>query len=118
MARFLVDESCPRAIVTALRAAGHDTTYAAESRRRADDAALVALAEAEGRVIIPEDFDFGELPIRHQLRAPGAVVLYLPRSTPEARAARVLEVVDSPGVELPGRLTIISRRQVRQRILT
>lgn len=115
MARFLVYESCPRAVVDALRAADHDATYAADDHRRADDAALVALAEAESRIIVTEDFDFGELLIRRQLKAPGAVVLHLPRSTPDERVARLVEIVKSASIELVGRLTIVSYRQVRQR---
>lgn len=46
MSAFLVDESCPRAIAKALRQAGYDVRYAAETDRRAADADLVALAEA------------------------------------------------------------------------
>jgi predicted nuclease of predicted toxin-antitoxin system len=116
MAKFLVDESCPRAIVQALRAAGHDATYAAETSRRADDRDLVALAHAEDRIIVTEDFDFGELLIRHQLKAPGAIVLYLPRSTPEDRAARLVEALRLHNV-FESRVTIISARRVRQRPL-
>ena len=86
MAKFLVDESCPRAVVLALREAGYDAIYAAETYRRASDPELIALADAEGRVIVTEDFDFGELLIRRQLKARGAIILYMPKSSPEQRA--------------------------------
>jgi predicted nuclease of predicted toxin-antitoxin system len=117
MAKFLVDESCPRAVVDALRAAGHDATYAAETSRRADDRDLVALAQAEDRIIVTEDFDFGELLIRHQLKAPGAIVLFLPRSTPETRAARIMAALGAQNASFENRVTIVSARRVRQRPL-
>lgn len=114
---FLVDESCPRAIVEALRYAGHDTRYAAETDRRAKDIELVALAQTEARILITEDFDFGELLIRDQFRAPGAIVLFLPHSKPDERARRLAAILATPGFEATGRLTIISARRVRQRAL-
>ena len=117
MARFLVDESCPRAVVDALRADEHDVVYAADSNRRADDTVLVALAQSEDRVIVTEDFDFGELLIRRQLKAPGAMVLYLPRLSPEERATRLMSVLSLPKIVLVDRLTIVSARRVRQRPL-
>lgn len=117
MAAFLVDECCPRAIVEALRAAGHDATYAADTNRRAEDQDLVVLAQKEGRVIVTEDFDFGELLVRRQLKAPGAIVLHLPRSTPSERAARLIEVLTTTNLSFENHLTIVSARQIRQRVL-
>lgn len=115
MASFLVDESCPRAVADSLRDAGHDARYAADTNRRADDVALVALAQAEGRVIVSEDFDFGELLVRHRLQAPGAIVLHMPRTDPQTRAKRLIAVLKIKDLEFVGKLTIVSSRQVRQR---
>lgn len=117
MAAFLVDESCPRAVAEALRATGHDARYAADTDRRALDTELVALAQAEQRVIVTEDFDFGELLIRRQLRAPGAIVLFLPNSSPDERASRLIETLATAGFEATGRLSIVSARRIRQRLL-
>jgi predicted nuclease of predicted toxin-antitoxin system len=116
MPAFLVDESCPRAVVNALKDAGHDVRYAADANRRALDTELVVLAETEGRLIVSEDFDFGELLIRHQLKAPGAIILHLPRSSPEQRAERLVAVLATKLI-LDQRLTIVTLRQVRQRTL-
>lgn len=116
MARYLVDESCARAIVDALRQTGADVTYAADNHRRAEDAALVALAASEDRIIVTEDFDFGELLVRRRLIAPGAVVLHLPSAAPSEKAARLSAVLQSVA-ELAGRLTIVSAKSVRQRVL-
>jgi predicted nuclease of predicted toxin-antitoxin system len=117
MAAFLVDESCPRAVAEALVQAGYDSRYAAETHRRATDVDLIALAQAENRILVTEDFDFGDLLIRDQFRAPGAIVLFLPRSSPQERARRLVSVLAAPGFEPASRLTIISARRVRQRAL-
>ena len=106
-----------RAVVEALRTAGHDATYAADTNRRADDKVLVMLAQTEDRVIVTEDFDFGELLIRQQLKAPGAIVLHLPGTSPRERAARLIKVTQLKDITLVDRLTIVSARRVRQRPL-
>lgn len=98
MASFLVDESCPQAVADSLRDAGHDARYAADTNRRADDAALV-----------------GELLVRHRLQAPGAIVLHMPKSDPQTRAKRLIAVLKIKDLEFVGKLTIVSSRQVRQR---
>lgn len=59
--RFLADESCDFAIVTALRAAGHDVSAIVESHRGADDEAILALAPIRIPVLPTEDKDFGLL---------------------------------------------------------
>jgi len=59
--QFLADESCYCAVVKALRAAGHDVSAVAESRRGADDETVIALAREQGRILLTEDKDFGKL---------------------------------------------------------
>ncbi|MDX2277411.1 MAG: DUF5615 family PIN-like protein [Hyphomonadaceae bacterium] len=117
MPAFLVDECCPRLIVDELAERGFDVRYAADTDRRADDRGLVAIASNEQRIIVTEDFDFGELLIRDKLKAPGAIVLFLPKATPEQRARRLAAILGAPGLDITGRLTIISQRRVRQRML-
>jgi predicted nuclease of predicted toxin-antitoxin system len=112
---LLADECCPRAIVSRLRAAGHDVRYAAESDRRADDTALLAIAETEGRIIITEDFDFGDLLIRDQHKAPGVVIIFLPRLLPDERAERLAQLLSSASFSPVGALTIVEAKRVRQR---
>lgn len=59
--RFLADESCDFAIVRALRSAGHDVTAVAQQHRGATDAAVMDLADREGRILLTEDKDFGQI---------------------------------------------------------
>lgn len=73
--RFLVDECCPRAFVDALRLSGHDVLYAAEMARSASDEELAAMAAGEDRLVVTQDYDFGELAVRRKLAVSGVVLI-------------------------------------------
>ena len=113
--RILADECCPRVMVDRLRQDGHDVRYAAETDRRAADADLLALANQEGRALLTEDFDFGELIVRQRRSAIGVVIVHLPKSAPVERAERVARIFAAPDVVLEGMLSIVTPRRVRQR---
>lgn len=115
--RLLADECCPKAVVDRLRGAGHDVLYAAETNHRAEDDKLLAIAAAEDRIIVTEDFDFGDLVVRDKLPSAGAIILFLPRLGPELRAARLLSVLGDSAFSARGQVTIIEARRVRQRAL-
>lgn len=59
--RFLANENIEKRIVTFLRNSGYDVTYCAEMRPRLDDETVLEIANAEHRIIITNDKDFGEL---------------------------------------------------------
>jgi predicted nuclease of predicted toxin-antitoxin system len=111
--RFLVDECCPAAIVEMLRSGGHDVRYAAETDRRSTDEQILAIANAENRIVVTEDFDFGDLLIRDRQPAPGAIVLFLPRMTPAERASRLANVLAAEDFSSAAAFTIIEARRVR-----
>jgi predicted nuclease of predicted toxin-antitoxin system len=114
--RFLADECCPAQVVSALRAAGHDVSYVLEQSPGAADPMAAALAEAEDRVLITEDFDFGELVVRHRVALPGLMILALGGRPIATRVRRVLETVDQVGEALRGQIVVveIDRERVRR----
>jgi|SRR6266536_2661041 len=59
--QFLADESCDFAVVRSLREAGHDVLAVAEVFPRAEDPSVLARALDEGRILLREDKDFGQL---------------------------------------------------------
>jgi predicted nuclease of predicted toxin-antitoxin system len=73
--RILADENVSRVIVAWLRDSGQDVTYAAETRTRIPDADLLAEAEAQARVVLTEDKDFGELVVRDRKSSIGVILL-------------------------------------------
>jgi len=69
--RLLADENIPLEAVRALRGVGHDVFSASESAPGASDAAHVARAVSEGRLIVTFDLDFGLLAAAASLSWPG-----------------------------------------------
>jgi predicted nuclease of predicted toxin-antitoxin system len=69
--RFIVDESAGMAVVDYLRAADHDVLAVAEVMPRADDSRILSRALSEGRILITNDKDFGELVFRGARRITG-----------------------------------------------
>jgi predicted nuclease of predicted toxin-antitoxin system len=113
--RLLADECCPRRVVDRLREAGMDVRYAAEADAAATDRALLGIALSEDRIIVTEDFDFGDLVFRDGLAAPGIVILFLPALNAEQRAERLLSTLQTARLSFSRKLTIISPRRIRQR---
>ena len=73
--RFLANENLPGPVVTALRERGHDVIWIKESMPGAEDTEVLDLAQAEQRVVVTSDTDFGELAFRSRLPAQCGVVL-------------------------------------------
>jgi predicted nuclease of predicted toxin-antitoxin system len=59
--KFLADESCDFVIIRALRGAGFDVVASAEIIPGAKDVEVLKKAQTEGRILLTEDKDFGQL---------------------------------------------------------
>jgi predicted nuclease of predicted toxin-antitoxin system len=116
MARFLVDESLPRSVTSALAAAGHDALDARDcGLRGAPDDAVHARAVAEGRILVSGDTDFANT-LRFRLGThPGIVVLRVPNAlSPAERARRITEALDSAVLAaIAGATVIVDPARVR-----
>lgn len=99
--RFLADESCDFAVVTALRAAGHDVTAVVEISPRAKDPVVLGLARSEGRVLLTEDKDFGLLAYAGGHQTAGVLLIRFPN---DARS-NLGDAVSSLAAELGDRIT-------------
>jgi predicted nuclease of predicted toxin-antitoxin system len=115
--RLLADECCPRAVVEGLRQAGHDVVWIADSHGQISDRAVLSLAQSEDRILLTEDFDFGDLLIRDRMAAPGAIILHMPGATPLQRSQKLIRVLNNPDIRFEGHLAIIDKRRVRLRPL-
>ena len=72
--KLFADENIARAIVAWLRAAGHDVLYAPEVDPGAIDEDWLSRADADQRLVVTSDKDFGELVFRDQLNSFGVVL--------------------------------------------
>jgi predicted nuclease of predicted toxin-antitoxin system len=115
--RFLADECCDAGVVAELRALGHDVRFIAEEDAGADDDAVAQAAFAEGRILLTEDRDFGELTVRLGKPAVGIVFLRIAPAHRHLKVPRVRALIDAFGDRLVGHYTVVRVNGVRLRRL-
>ncbi len=115
--RFLPDENVSRFVVERPRAVGFDVASVGATRSGASDNDVLAAALGEGRILITEDRDFGELVVRQRLEVPGVVLLELDRLSNTAEAHRVAAILSANTDKLARHLTVIEPGRVRIRPL-
>ena len=115
--RFLADENVSRLVIEALRFDGHDVASIAEMQSGAPDKTVLKTADADGRILITEDRDFGELVVRQRMTVGGVLLLELDRLTNQAEADRVSHVVSTYADKLLDNLAVIEPSRIRLRRL-
>lgn len=114
---LLADENFPRPAVAALRAAGVDVQWIAESNPGAPDEAVLELAVSAERTLLTFDKDFGELAYRRKLPAQCGIVLF--RVTPKnpAEAATLAVAAIRSQESWAGYFSVVTRHRIRMRPL-
>ena len=111
--RFLADESCDFAVVRILRAEGHDVLAVGEFEERSVDKELVERAQAEDRILITEDKDFGWLTFVARIRSPGVILIRFPASARPVLASAVRQLVVDYSPRLIGAFVVLEPGSVR-----
>ncbi|MBI1873315.1 MAG: DUF5615 family PIN-like protein, partial [Acidobacteria bacterium] len=104
--RFLADESCDFAVVTALRAAGHDVSAIAEGDAGVEDEPILTLARSESRVLVTEDKDFGLLAFAGGHQTAGVMLIRFPAGVRSALGQTIVDVVNKLGDRLIGAFVV------------
>lgn len=112
---LFADESTPRVIVQWLRDAGHDVTWATELQPGETDEAWLNLAEAEGRLIVTADKDFGDLVFRDGRNTHGVLLLRLHGLAFDERIARIAAAWAVVEANPTGSFIVVSEHKVRVR---
>ena len=114
--RFLANENFPDPSIIVLRHAGYEIKSIRTDATSIADPQVIALAQAESRIILTFDKDYGELIFKGGIEAPPAVLFLRYRGRdPKVAAALIHEAINS-GTALEGRFTIIEEDGIRQRI--
>jgi predicted nuclease of predicted toxin-antitoxin system len=111
--RFLADESCDFSVVRALRSAGHDVLAVAELSPGSDDTRVMDLAHRQGRILLTEDKDFGQLVYAHSRLSNGVIFLRYPANARKLLPAAVVNLVSEAQAELPGSFIVMSPGRIR-----
>lgn len=96
--KVLLDTCVWGGVVHELQAAGHDVIWVADWPHDPGDEEILSRAEAEGRVLITLDKDFGELAVVHEL--PHYGIVRLANLSIRDQAATCLEILSRYGDEL------------------
>ena len=115
--RFLADENVSRVVIERLRAEGHDVISVTETQPSAPDDEILNVAEADGRILITEDRDFGEMVVRQRLELRGILLLELDRLPNAMRAEGAAQVVSAHVEKLAGNLVVVEPGRIRVRPL-
>ena len=115
--RIIANENVMATVVGELRNRGHDVLWVKESMPKAADDVILARAQAEQRLVLTHDKDFGELAFRYGLPAEcGVILIRLSGKGRQADIDQVLKVIESRN-DWIGHFSVASRGRVRMRPL-
>jgi predicted nuclease of predicted toxin-antitoxin system len=111
--RLLGDENFPGPAITALRARGHDVAWVRTDAPGSSDPQVLARADAEKRILITFDKDFGELAFRAGLPASSGVVLFRITTTSAAQVAQIAVDVLESRTDWAGHFSVVEPTRLR-----
>ena len=116
MIAFLADECFSGPLVRAMRASGFDVVRSAVTHPAAADEQVLALAFAQGRILLTEDNDFGDLVVRFGLPTHGVTRVDLKSLSKADQVVRLIKAVKDLDKKMLGAMVTIepSRTRVRQ----
>lgn len=115
--RLCANENIAGDCVNALRQAGHDVLWIREAAPGSPDPAVLALAQAERRLLITFDKDFGDLVFHQGAEASRGVVLFrIAQPSSAVIAARVTAILGSRQ-DWEGCYSVVDEASIRMRPL-
>jgi predicted nuclease of predicted toxin-antitoxin system len=115
--RILADECCQADVIAALREAGHDVLSVRETDPGIADDAVASLANRDGRILLTEDLDFGELAVRHGLVRTGVILLRIADVDRGKKRLRLVQLLDTEPARVPGHFVLVETGRFRFRPL-
>lgn len=116
--RLLTDENIPGDAVVALRLAGHDVAWVRLDAPGSVDRDVLARAQAESRILLTFDKDFGELAWRERLPAACGIVLFRLPMPPPADVGRVITEIVNGRSDWAGHFSVVEAERIRMRSLS
>lgn len=113
--KFIADEGFSFPISSILRDKGYDVKWIGDIASGVDDRIVFEISRKEGRIILTEDKDFGELAIRFKCKTSGIILLRIDPDQKELREKKVLELFRNFSDKLKGHLIIIDKQKFRFR---
>lgn len=116
--RLCANENLGAAAVERLRQAGHDVLWILESAPGSADAAVLAIAQQEQRLLLTFDKDFGNLVYRCGASASSGIVLFrIPQTSAGQVAERICAILESR-TDWCGHYSVVDQDTIRMRPLS
>lgn len=112
--RFLVDSCVSSFAVKALRGNGHDVTWIPETGRDPGDDEVIQRSFSEGRILVTEDKDFGDLVFVYN--RPHDSIIRLVAIPAKEQGRVLLDIIETHQAALNGKsLITVDARRIRVR---
>lgn len=111
--RILADENFPGDVVEALRKRGHDVTWVRTDAPGSKDREILARAQADSRIVVTFDKDFGELAFRSLLPASSGIILLRVRTPLSPPSVNALTATLESRADWAGHFAVIEPRRIR-----
>jgi len=115
--KFLADECCDTGLVAYLREDGHDVLYVLERKAGVSDDEVLLDAYNEGRILLTEDKDFGELVYRLKKPTSGIILIRIDVKERHMKWVRLKKLIKNYKERLPGHFVVIDTKKFRFRPL-
>ena len=115
--RLCANENLPEACIIALRQAGHDMVWIRETAPGSLDTVVLSHAQAEERLLITFDKDFGDLVFHRGLAASHGIILFrILQPSAGILAQRVVAILASRR-DWHGQYSVVEEHSIRMRPL-
>lgn len=115
--KFLADECCDTGLVTSLRRDGHDVLYVLEEKAGVPDNKVLLDAYTEGRILLTEDKDFGELVYRLKKPSKGIILIRIDVKERHMKWVRLKKLIENYEERLTDHFVVIDTQKFRFRPL-
>lgn len=112
---LLADEGVDKPIEDKLRSNGFNVVYILKTNQGVDDKFILAKANADKRIFLTQDKDFGELVFRLKNAHHGVILIRLEGYRPAVKAEIVLNAIVKHTDELINSFTVIQPNAIRIR---
>lgn len=114
---FLANENFPFDAVEILRKNGHDVAWIRVDSPGISDPEVLSRAQAENRILLTFDKDFGELAFRSKLPATAGIILFQIKAPSGAVVAEKIARVIAMRDDWHGHFSVIEDDKIRMRTL-
>jgi len=113
--KFLADESIEKPVIDWLRGQDFDVRYVTEITPSINDEEVIRLANDEGRILITNDKDFGELVFRQSKIVLGVLLIRAINERASNKIRLVREVLEKARNKLAGYFVVVNEAGIRMK---